>query len=194
MIFRMRYPMLFLGAFMLGILSTLVFIESYAVGDSLSPSFTSYVIGSDRETAAASDSGRSGSRLLSLMGFSNEERDSPGDWIKEHQIHVSSDRVIIDLKDPEWASFTDTNSMDPVIDSHANAIEVVPGSPSEISVGDIVSYKSDYADGTIIHRVIEIGFDEVGWYAIMKGDNNPREDPGKVRFSQVRRVLVAIIY
>ena len=31
-------------------------------------------------------------------------------------------------------------------------------------------------------------------YFIMKGDNNPTSDPGKVRFSQMNRVLIAIIY
>lgn len=122
------------------------------------------------------------------------ERASPSDWIKEDQIKVYNDRVIIDLKDAEWASFTDTNSMDPVLDETANAIEIIPKSADDIHVGDIISYKSDYADGTIIHRVIKIGSDEEGWYYIVKGDNNQSPDPGKIRFKQIKRVVVAIIY
>ncbi|MBU1204380.1 MAG: hypothetical protein KKA61_02575 [Nanoarchaeota archaeon] len=122
------------------------------------------------------------------------EKDSPGDWIKEDQIKVYNDRVIINLKDAEWASFTDTNSMDPIIDETANAIEIIPKSADDIHVGDIISYKSDYADGTIIHRIIKIGSDEEGWYCIVKGDNNQSPDPGKIRFNQIKRVLVAIIY
>jgi len=122
------------------------------------------------------------------------ERDSPNDWIKEDQINVYNDKVIINLKDAEWASFTDTNSMDPVIDEKANAIEIIPKSTDDIHVGDIISYKSEYADGTIIHRVIKTNSDEEGWYCIVKGDNNQNPDPGKIRFNQIKRVLIAIIY
>ncbi|MDD5086838.1 MAG: hypothetical protein PHV16_03735 [Candidatus Nanoarchaeia archaeon] len=122
------------------------------------------------------------------------ELNSPTDWIKEDQINVYSNRVVIEIKDPEWASFTNTNSMDPVIDETSHAIQIVPKSKEDISVGDIISYKSDYAEGIIIHRVIKIGEDERGWYCIVKGDNNPTQDPGKIRFSQITRILVAIIY
>lgn len=122
------------------------------------------------------------------------EKASPSDRIKESQIHVYNNKVTIDIKDPEWASFTDTNSMDPVLDSTANAIEIVPKTPEEINIGDIVSYESSYAAGTIIHRVVKTGYDNDGWYAIMKGDNISSSDPGKVRFNQIKRVVVAIVY
>ena len=84
--------------------------------------------------------------------------------------------------------------MDPVFDYGSNAIEIKPQSPEQIHVGDIVSYNSKYASGSIIHRVIEINQDEDGWYCLMKGDNNPYRDPEKVRFEQVQRLVVAIIY
>ena len=128
--------------------------------------------------------------------FLNEppERISPFDHIKENQIHVFQNRIIIDLQDAEWARFTDTNSMDPIIDAESHAIEIIPASPDQIHEGDIVSYKSEYAAGTIIHRVVEIGEDEEGWYCRMKGDNNAMQDPGKIRFEQIQRVVVAIIY
>ena len=38
------------------------------------------------------------------------------------------------------------------------------------------------------------GFDDEGWYAIMKGDNLEKADPYKVRFENVKRVVVAVIY
>ena len=122
------------------------------------------------------------------------ERPSPHDWIGEDQIHVYDSRIVIDVQGAEWASFTDTNSMDPVIDSGSNAIELVPERPDQIHIGDIVSYASLYSQGTIIHRVVEIGSDEQGWYCRMKGDNIDSPDPGKVRFSQIRRVVVGILY
>ncbi len=122
------------------------------------------------------------------------ERPSPADRIKESQIHVYDDSVVIQVNDPEWSTFTDTNSMDPVIDKGANAIHVVPKSPDDLQVGDIVAYHSQYANGTIIHRIIDKGTDDQGTYFILKGDNNTTPDPGKVRFSQIKRVLIAIIY
>lgn len=123
-----------------------------------------------------------------------KDKPSPGNWIEENQIVVTDDKVVITLDNPQWASFTDTNSMDPLIDSEANAIELIPDSPDQINVGDIISYRSDYAKGVVIHRVIEKGTDEEGVYFILKGDNNGSTDPGKVRFDQVERVLVAVIY
>ncbi|MBC8500212.1 MAG: hypothetical protein H8D38_00415 [DPANN group archaeon] len=132
--------------------------------------------------------------LNSLTFDSSPEKPSPSDWIKENQIEVYSDRIILDIQNAEWAIFTNTNSMDPVIDEHASAIEIVPQSEADINVGDIVSYESEFADGSIIHRVVYKGQDEEGVYFIMKGDNNPTSDPGKVRFHQIKRVLVVIIY
>ena len=67
--------------------------------------------------------------------------------------------------------------MDPVLDNGTNAIEVVPQSFDEIGTGDIISYEMESINGTIIHRVIEIGFDSEGWYAITKGDNLEFQDP-----------------
>jgi hypothetical protein len=135
-------------------------------------------------------------KTMFLPNFDSPPADRPGphDRIAEDQIHVYRQRIVIDLQDAEWASFTDTNSMDPVIDAGSNALEIVPGSHEDIHVGDIVSYESQYASGTIIHRVVETGEDQDGWYCRMKGDNLDKIDPGKVRFEQIRRVVVGIIY
>ena len=126
--------------------------------------------------------------------IAKKNKASPSDWIKESQIKVYDDKVVIEIPNAQWARFTDTKSMDPVIDSTANAIEIVPKNESEINVGDIISFTTKYTDGTIIHRVIEKGVDEQGTYFITKGDNNANPDPEKIRFSHVERVLVAIIY
>jgi hypothetical protein len=122
------------------------------------------------------------------------DKPSPSDHIKEHQIHVYKNRIIIDIENAAWARFTDTNSMDPVIDIRSNSIEISPKDPDDIQLGDIISYKSNYADGIIIHRVVLIGYDEKGWYAILQGDNLEKPDPGKIRFDQILGVVVGIIY
>ena len=134
--------------------------------------------------------------LDQLFGVSSAvpERNSPMDRVSEDQIKVTKTGVEIDLQDAIWATFTDTNSMDPVLDAGANAIEIPPKSVDDVEVGDIVAYESEYADGTIIHRVVYKGQDEKGPYFIIKGDNNPTSDPGKVRFGQIKYVVVAIIY
>ena len=118
----------------------------------------------------------------------------PADRVSQEEIHVKNEKVILDIKNPKWSRFTDTKSMEPVLGKGAYGIHIVPKEPSDIDVGDIVAYRSDYADGTIIHRVIEKSKDDEGVYYVLKGDNNPSRDPGKVRFEQVERVLVAIVY
>ena len=71
---------------------------------------------------------------------------------------------------------------------------IIPKSSDEIKIGDIISYGTHYNDDIIIHRVTKIGKDAEGWYAIAKGDNNAISDPEKIRFSQVKRILVGILY
>ena len=122
------------------------------------------------------------------------ERPSPSDRIKENQIKVYEDKVVIQINNAKWAGFTDTNSMDPLLDEDSNAIQIIPESEDEILVGDIITYESELMDGLIIHRVIVISEDEQGKYFIAKGDNNPDPDPEKIRFSQIKRILVGILY
>ena len=121
------------------------------------------------------------------------ERDSPSDWIAESQIEMRADGVFVRFSDPQWAILADTNSMDPVFDDGSHLIQKIVTNKEEVHVGDIVSYQAPLGF-TIVHRVVEIGTDEEGWYAILKGDNNPTPDPWKVRFDMVRRVTVMVIY
>jgi hypothetical protein len=129
--------------------------------------------------------------VYTITGYNNE-RLSPSDWVKKENIKVYKDRIVIEIPDTIIAEFSDTNSMDPLLDAGTNGIEIVPQSPDQIQAGDIIAYDSD--QGVIIHRVIEKGTDRDGVYFITKGDNNREADPEKVRFEQVRRVLIALIY
>ena len=133
-------------------------------------------------------------KSILIPSGNSEDIDSPYDRIKESQIKVYKDKVVIEIEDAQWASFEDTNSMDPILDEGANAIQVIPKSYHDIHVGDIISYESEYAEGIFVHRVVKVGFDPDGWYCIAKGDNNPDLDPGKIRFSQIKKVVIAIIY
>ena len=131
-------------------------------------------------------------KVNNILTFSSDEIMSPEDHITEEQIKVYDDRVVLNVDDPVWSSFTDTNSMDPLLDAGANGIEIKPQFEDDIHVGDVISYKTE--KGIIIHRVIEIGTDEEGTYYIVKGDNNPIADKDKIRFEDVQGILVAVVY
>ncbi len=122
------------------------------------------------------------------------EKPSPKERISQKNIYVFENEVVLKIENPQWAVFTDSNSMDPLIDSESKAIEIIPKDESELQVGDIAAYESKSKKATVIHRIVFIGRDQVGWYALMKGDNNNYNDPERVRFEQVKRVVVAIIY
>ena len=124
--------------------------------------------------------------------MSGKELSSPNDWIKEEEIKVFNNRVTIYVNDPTWASFTNTNSMDPFIDETSNAIQISPKIPEMIKIGDVISYRSSY--GTIIHRVIEVNEDKEGVYFKVKGDNNAYPDSQKVRFDEIIGVVIAVVY
>jgi signal peptidase I len=116
---------------------------------------------------------------------------SPSDTIKEHQIKVYNDKVVIDIE-AEWAKIANTKSMDPILDEGTYVLQIIPQNENEINIGDIITYVLD--DMRIIHRVIGINFDEEGKYFILKGDNNKEPDPVKVRFNMIDRKLVGILY
>ncbi|MBI4145418.1 hypothetical protein HY493_04415 [Candidatus Woesearchaeota archaeon] len=111
------------------------------------------------------------------------------------QVHVFNDRVEIDMGDMIPAVFTDTDSMGHTLDQGTIALEQTITDPRQVQVGDIVSYKTPLApDAIIIHRVIEIGNDEEGVFYIFQGDGLSEPDPAKVRFSQLQREVIGLLY
>ena len=124
---------------------------------------------------------------------SSQQLQAPSDWIKQDKIRIYNDRVVIFIKEPYLSYFAPTGSMKPTLDEKSNAIEITPESKEQLHVGDIIAYKSRTGE-TVIHRIIKIGYDNKGWYCIVKGDNNEIPDEEKVRFEQIQRVVVGIIY
>lgn len=122
-----------------------------------------------------------------------EEAPSPRDRIKLSDIRLTDNNLIVTIANPVVAEFMETGSMLPVLSSTTTAIQIIPEAKSDIHPGDIVSYRLE-SGSIIIHRVIEVGTDFTGWYAITKGDNNPLPDKDKVRFEQIERILIAIFY
>ncbi|MFH1637524.1 MAG: signal peptidase I [Candidatus Woesearchaeota archaeon] len=119
----------------------------------------------------------------------------PGDHVGEEDIHVYTNRfTVVPHRKLSWSKYAATKSMVPVLDENVNGIEFIPESIADIQVGDIISFSAEESDTLVVHRVIELGRDEKGWYAVTKGDNNPLEDPFRTRFENIKGVLVAIIY
>ncbi|MBI2583893.1 MAG: signal peptidase I [Candidatus Aenigmarchaeota archaeon] len=119
------------------------------------------------------------------------ERNSPRDRINHDQISVWRDSVNILMSDVSTAIVSDTNSMDPTLDEGSTLLLVKPQDKSDILEGDIITF---YRDGRlIVHRVLQLGADEEGWYAVTRGDNNPADD-GRIRWKDVDRVVAGILY
>ena len=128
-----------------------------------------------------------------FVEFSNDTI-SPADHITRDGIVVTPDYVLIYIKDAFIASYADTNSMDPTLDAESNGIEIMPSTPYEVEVGDVISYEADWTDGIVVHRVVSIDEDEQGIYYLAKGDNSPRIDSQKIRFDQIKGYLVGVVY
>lgn len=129
--------------------------------------------------------------------FFAEPQDVPGPTtsLQANQVHVFNDHVRIDLKGAIPAVFTDTDSMGATLDKGTIAIEVPITDIDQLQEGDIGSYVTPLAPGaTIIHRVVETGVDEEGPYWIFQGDGLSTTDPAKVRFEQLRREVVGLLY
>ncbi len=131
--------------------------------------------------------------LQKLSSSSSIERESPSDVIKENQIDVQKDKVVINIKEATWSSFANTNSMDPILDEDSNAIEI-PAVCENVKVGDIIVYKSIIYDDYIVHRIYSMDQDQDGIFFRLKGDNNPALDPEKVRCNQIKYQVIGILY
>lgn len=132
------------------------------------------------------------SSLLVNGNYVTTVKASPADNIDSSNIKVFKDKAVIEQPGLIYAKVKDTHSMEPVLNKHSTTIEKKPTTPDKLAVGDIISYSLD--NKVIIHRIIKIGEDEQGWFAVLKGDNNPEPDRWKVRFGQVEGLVVGIVY
>ena len=124
------------------------------------------------------------------LGFSFDNS-APFDFIKEKDIQVYNDKIIINIDGASIGRYAPTGSMKPVLDSSANGIRIKPQSEEDIHIGDIITFRQD--NYLIIHRVIDIGTDNEGIYFITKGDNNDIID-GKIRFKDIEYITIGVIW
>lgn len=130
--------------------------------------------------------------------FSNQpikNFNSPTDRIHLDHIQIQDNKLILTYdKDLYLAEYAPTKSMLPLLDKGHNGIEIIPETPRDIKIGDIIAYNSKFTPGLVVHRVLDIKQDNKGIYYITKGDNNYRIDPEKVRFSQIKFILIGVLY
>ncbi|MFH1916443.1 MAG: hypothetical protein ABIJ21_04205 [Nanoarchaeota archaeon] len=122
------------------------------------------------------------------------EKKSPSDRIPAEKIQIEGNKVIIQVEQPMKGSITNSTSELPLLNEYSSTIEITPASEADIHIGDIIVYHSLEFSLPIMHRVVSQGYDIDGWFIITQGDNNFSPDDEKVRFFQVRSIVVGIIY
>jgi len=135
------------------------------------------------------------SRILELLSGATLERPAPRNIISRTQIDWTHESLTIhSIPSVTISGVADTNSMDGVIDIGHHAIQVSDFSLSDLEVGDIITFRSTGHYGGVIHRIIEIGKDEIGRWYRTKGDNNYRPDPGFIRDEHIMYLCIGVIY
>lgn len=129
--------------------------------------------------------------LLNNISLNYNVNVSPSDYVKESDIQIFKDRIVIFVDGASLSSYAPTGSMKPMFDAESNGIRIKPLSEDDINIGDIISFKKNNI--LIVHRVIEKNLDEEGIYFITKGDNNLLND-GKVRFKDIEYKTIGILY
>jgi hypothetical protein len=120
---------------------------------------------------------------------------TPTDRVQLNQIQVNGNKLTLTFnKDLYLSEYAATKSMLPLFDKGHNGIEFIPETSRDIKIGDIVAYQSNIVPGLIVHRIIDINQDNEGIYFVSKGDNNQTIDPEKIRFSQVKFILIGVLY
>jgi hypothetical protein len=116
---------------------------------------------------------------------------TPSDFIKEKDIKIYDDKIIIEVPGISLSRYAPTGSMKPVLDQGSNGIRIVPKSENEVYEGDIITFNQNNL--LIVHRVVEKAIDDEGVYFITKGDNNSFSD-GKIRFKDIEYITIGVLY
>src|SRR3989344_1906037 len=80
--------------------------------------------------------------LESPTGHASKEQPSPADYIQEQELFLTDRQLTIQHANLILTKYTNTNSMDPLLDEHSNGIEL-PYTGQPLQIGDIISYDQD---------------------------------------------------
>ncbi len=118
-------------------------------------------------------------------GYVSTEQLSPGNYLNENQFYATKTNLLINQPNIQLTRYTNTNSMDPVLDENSNGIEL-PYTGQTLHPGDIISYEKNKT--LYIHRIINITNDD---YTV-KGDNTTTTET--IQKEQLRGILIGILY
>ena len=107
--------------------------------------------------------------------------------------------IIMGLMIAQHMNVVVSESMEPVlfrgdivVVEKANFLGINEFDPNDVQVGDIVVYQATWFPNPVIHRVINETQINGSKYFVIKGDNNPVEDPELVSPSQITDRVVKI--
>lgn len=117
----------------------------------------------------------------------------PQDIVKFEDIKTFSDGAVINYKNLTYSTIGNTSSMLPCISHLSTVFYTTPAERNYlIKKGDIVIYNN--TKKFIIHRIVDIKYDEMGKYFIVKGDNSKNPDNVKLRINDIIDIVVGVIY
>lgn len=102
---------------------------------------------------------------------------------------VYPDQLVVSYPGLRYATVA-SNSMAPVITDKSVVFEKKPLSPAEISINDVISFYEPSVNGTVLHLVHEIIYENGKPYYRTKGAANPAVDPWLVSFENVKGIMV----
>ena len=107
--------------------------------------------------------------------------------------------IIVGLLVAQHMNVVVSESMEPllyrgdiVIVEKANFLGINEFDPNDVEIGDVVVYQATWFPNPVIHRVINVSEINGSKYFIIKGDNNPVEDPELVSPYQITERVVKI--
>lgn len=106
---------------------------------------------------------------------------------------ITNGGMLLKSEDLQLSSITDTSSMHPTISAGHTAILTTKFEPYSLQKGNIILYNSSYSNIDIMHRIIEVNSDNEICYKT-QGDNNPSPDIECVTPSQIKGLVIGVIF
>ncbi len=119
---------------------------------------------------------------------------TPPHKVNMNDFYISPDskRIYLNWDTPISGSKTTGISMNPLVGESSVVLYQLQTASTGIEVGQIILFENEL--GIIMHQVVEIGQDDLGWYAITRGYNNPANDSIKVREGNLKGIALGVMW
>ena len=133
--------------------------------------------------------------LSSLFKKGNPTGELPSPYVSIGELSYVGKQVRINGIEPPvaFAGVAPSNSMDPLIDDgHTVILSGNQKYKDEIDMGSVIGWGSELTP--TLHQVVEINYDNAGWYCRTQGTNNSKVDPFIIRKENIRWVALGVIW